>query len=152
VIELEGDQLVLKLGRSIPLVPLSADRFSLLGEYSIRFEVEDGKPVMVPEQAALGNERFDLMPRFTPTAAELAAYAGDYYAPELDVTWRLAVNGNGLTAELRGRRLATLAPTTLDAFASTEGSSLTFTRKGKRITGFTVQAGRVRNIAFARQP
>jgi CubicO group peptidase (beta-lactamase class C family) len=152
IIALEGDQLLLKLGRTIPLVPVSADRVSLLGQYTIRFETEGGKPVMVPEQAELGDERFELMPPFKPTAAELGAYAGDYYAPELDVTWRILIDGDGLKAELRGRELARLTPTMADAFSSTEGSSLTFVRKGKRITGFTVQAGRVRNIAFTRQP
>jgi CubicO group peptidase (beta-lactamase class C family) len=153
VIELAGDRLVLKMGRDLPLVPLSADRFSILESYSVRFETENGKPVLVPEQDVLGKDRFDLVPPFRPSAAELAAFAGDYYAPELDVTWRIVADRAGLRAELRGRELAKLSPTYADHFSSQQGSSLAFRRgKGGRATAFSVQAGRVRNIVFTRVP
>lgn len=153
IIELAGNQLVLKLGRDLPLVPLSADRFSILGSYSIRFETENGKPVLVPEQDALGKDRFELVPPFRPGAAQLAAFAGNYYAPELDVTWRITADSAGLRAELRGRELAKLVPTYQDHFSSPQGSSLAFRRgSGGRVTGFSVQAGRVRNIVFSRVP
>ena len=152
IIELVGDRLVLKMGRDLPLVPLSADRFSLLGSYSIRFETEGGKPVLVPEQNALGKDRFDLVPAYRPGAADLAAFSGDYRAPELDVTWRIVSDSAGLRAELRGRELARLAPTYADHFSSPEGS-LAFRRDRQgRVTAFTVQAGRVRNILFTRVP
>ena len=153
VIELAGDGLVLKMGRDLPLVPLSVDRFSILESYSIRFETENGKPVLVPEQDVLGKDRFDLVPAFRPGVAELAAFAGNYYAPELDVTWRITADSAGLRAELRGRELAKLRPTYQDHFSSQQGSSLAFHRgKGGRVTGFSVQAGRVRNIVFTRVP
>ena len=153
VIELAGDRLILKMDRDLPLVPLSADRFSISESYSIRFETENGKSVLVPEQDALGKDRFDLMPAFRPNAAQLAAFAGDYYAPELDVTWRVVADSVGLRAELRGRELAKLSPTYADHFSGQQGSSLAFRReKGGRVTGFSVQAGRVRNIVFRRVP
>jgi hypothetical protein len=153
IIELVGDRLVLKMGRDLPLMPLSADRFSLLDSYSIRFETEGGKPVLVPEQEALGKDRFDLVPAYRPEAADLAAFSGDYHAPELDVTWRIVRDSAGLRAELRGRELARLTPTYADHFSSAQGSSLAFRRDRRgRVTGFTVQAGRVRNILFTRVP
>jgi CubicO group peptidase (beta-lactamase class C family) len=153
IIELAGDGLVLKMGRDLPLVPLSADRFSIMESYSIRFETENGKPVLVPEQDVLGKDRFDLVPAFRPSVAELAAFAGSYYAPELDVTWRITADSAGLRAELRGRELAKLRPTYQDHFSGEQGSSLAFRRaKGGRVTGFSVQAGRVRNIVFTRVP
>ncbi|HEX9166771.1 MAG TPA: serine hydrolase domain-containing protein [Gemmatimonadales bacterium] len=153
IIELAGDRLVLKMGRDLPMVPLSADRFSILESYSVRFEMENGKPVLVPEQDVLGKDRFDLVPAFRPGAAELAAFAGDYHAPELDVTWRIVADSAGLRAELRGRELAKLSPTYADHFSSRQGSSLAFRRgKSGRVTGFSVQAGRVRNIFFTRVP
>lgn len=150
VIELQDAGLVLRVGQAIPLAPLGPDRFSLLGEYSIRFETENGKPVMVPEQAVLGDEPFDLVPSFRPTARQLAAFTGDYYAPELDVTWRILPDSGGLRIELRGRTLATLEPSAADQFTSSAGFSLSFRRAGGRVSGFTVQAGRVRNIGFSR--
>jgi hypothetical protein len=66
-------------------------------------------------------------------------------------------DATGLRAEIRGRELAQLTPTSPDAFVATSGilsgSSLRFQRDPNgQLIGFTVQAGRVRNVAFTRVP
>jgi CubicO group peptidase (beta-lactamase class C family) len=155
IIELVGDRLMLEMGEDIPLVPLAADRFSLVDGISIRFETEHGKPVMIPEHSELGDERYDLLPAFRPGAIELEELAGEYYSAELDVTWRVLADATGLRAEVRGREVAELRPTSPDAFVATSGtssgSSLRFQRGAdEQVAGFTAQAGRARNIAFTR--
>jgi CubicO group peptidase (beta-lactamase class C family) len=157
VIELVGSQLTLDVGEDLPLVPLSADRFSLVDGISIRFDTEHGKPVMILEQPGTGDDSYDLLPAFGPGAIELAEFEGAYHALELDVTWQVRADATGLRAEIRGRELAQLTPTSPDAFVATSGilsgSSLRFQRDPNgQLIGFTVQAGRVRNVAFTRVP
>lgn len=153
IVRLEGSQLALVLGRAIPMVPLSPDRFQIMGEYTLVFRAEDGKPTLRAEQQQLGDDVYDLVPTFTPTAAQLAEFAATYYAEELDVEYRITADSAGLGIGLRGRQLTHVTPTFAEAFSGDQGENLLFTRDRKgRVTGFTVQAGRVRNITFARKP
>jgi CubicO group peptidase (beta-lactamase class C family) len=84
-------------------------------------------------------------------AEQVRAFAGRYYSPELDATYTLTVAADTLRLERRTgvQLMRALAP---DRFAI--GSQVfAFERDAAgRVTGFTVQAGRVRNIRFARQP
>ena len=152
VIALVAGQLVFKIGGDLPLVPISADRFSLMGSYSIRFETEQGRPVLIPEQPELGDEKYDLIPPYQPGAAQLRALAGKYYADELGVTWQVRADSGGLKVEdFRGRELTRLTPSSADVFGSTLGIGVRFLRGAdRRVTGLSVQAGRVRNILFSR--
>jgi hypothetical protein len=69
----------------------------------------------------------------------------------LDALYDVSVAGDTLVARVRGRPLLRLLPTYADAF-SDGGTHVAFTRDGRRrVTGFTVQAGRVRNIRFIRR-
>ena len=153
VVRLEGSQLALVLGRAIPMVPLSPDRFQIMGEYTLVFGSDNGKPTLRAEQQQLGDDVYELVPAFTPTAAQLAEFAGAYYAGELDVEYRITADSAGLDIGLRGRRLTRVTPTFADAFSGDQGENLLFARDRKgRLTGFTVGAGRVRNILFVRRP
>ena len=153
MIRLEGSQLVLVLGRPIPMVPLSPERFQVMGEYTLVFGTDDGKPTLRAEQQQLGADVYELVSAFAPTAAQLAEFAGTYYAEELDATYQITADSSGLAVGLHGRSLAHVTPTYADAFGGEQGESFLFLRDRKgRVTGFTVQAGRVRNIAFARRP
>jgi CubicO group peptidase (beta-lactamase class C family) len=85
----------------------------------------------------------------TPSAAELAAYAGRYYSPELDRAYTVEVKDGGLA--LRGRRLdAALTPTVRDEFA--QGAMVVrFERDGQgRPVGFLLGQDRIRNLRFTR--
>jgi CubicO group peptidase (beta-lactamase class C family) len=87
---------------------------------------------------------------WTPAAADLAAFAGDYYSDELDVTYHVTVDGDHL---LMKRRLdqAPLQPTSQDTF-SAHGLTFHFERgTGGDVTAFTVEAGRVQHIRFTRR-
>jgi CubicO group peptidase (beta-lactamase class C family) len=85
----------------------------------------------------------------TPSAAELAAYAGRYSSPELDAAYTVEVKDGGLA--LRGRRMdALLTPTVRDEF--TQGSMVVrFERDAQgRATGFLLGQDRIRNLRFGR--
>ena len=95
--------------------------------------------------------RFKRVDFVTPTAAQLGEYAGRYLSTELQVTYRITVDKNRLVVGLPYQPEARdITPTVKDEFV-TRGQVVRFARKGKgRITGFAVDAGRVRNIEFVR--
>ena len=85
-----------------------------------------------------------------PDRAVLAAFVGEYYSEELDVTYRVVVGDSGLVVRTRRIDEAKLEPAWPDAFTTNFGSTIEFTRSGKRVIGFTIADGRVRGVKFAR--
>lgn len=90
-------------------------------------------------------------PALTP--AELAAYAGVYYAPELDVRYSVALADDQLLLRRRKYADAALTPVTGDAFfAKASGFDVEFTRDAAgQVAGLSITTGRVRRLAFRRE-
>ncbi|MGD8868941.1 MAG: serine hydrolase domain-containing protein [Gemmatimonadales bacterium] len=87
-------------------------------------------------------------PAFQPGAAQLAVYAGSYYSEELDATWDLVVKQDSLYLIGIADPFAAVAP---DEFRL-GGLALHFERDAQgRVVGLSVDAGRVREIAFVRE-
>lgn len=85
-------------------------------------------------------------------SVDLAPYAGAYVSEELGgVVYRFTVEGSSLV--LGGRQKRTLRPLGGDQFAG-DRWKVQFTRDAATgaVSGFSVEAGRVRNIRFVRQP
>jgi len=102
------------------------------------------------EDGDVETETFEPVERWTPAAADLAAFAGTYASRELDTTWRLVVEKGQLFIRHRGIPAQALTPTVRDAF-TLEGMNLVFRRGGGgKASGFTLDAGRVRGVVFAR--
>ncbi len=101
-----------------------------------------------------GQERtvFDPAAAWTPTAADIAEMAGSYTSNELDTAWRLAVEDGHLVVRHRGIPGKPLQPTVADTF-TLEGMSLHLSRDAAgKVSGFTLDEGRVRGVAFVRLP
>jgi CubicO group peptidase (beta-lactamase class C family) len=89
-------------------------------------------------------------PAYTPD--DLAAFTGVYTSPELETTYRIAVENGGLTVQ-RGveKQAMALQATGPDEFRA-QSAALRFVRgEGRNVTGLVLDAGRVRGIAFARR-
>jgi CubicO group peptidase (beta-lactamase class C family) len=85
-------------------------------------------------------------------AVRLSDFAGRYYSEELDATYIFAVDDGGLNLARRVTGSQPLRHVENDRFAA-GGQFFNFTRDAAgRITGFTVDAGRVRNVGFWRTP
>jgi hypothetical protein len=110
-----------------------------------------GRPVMKITTGELDDrdtEVFNPVTVVSPTAAELAELAGTYVSEELATTWRLALEDGKLYIRHRGLSKDPLAPTVKDAM-SVDGLSLRFQRDAAgKVTGFTLDEGRVRGIGF----
>ncbi len=94
----------------------------------------------------------DAGPSFTLSRNELAEYASSYRSGELLVTYEIEPGANVLRCRINGLPPVTLVPAAPDLFIEGDGEGeFTFLRDGRGgITGFTVAAGRVRNIGFER--
>jgi hypothetical protein len=84
---------------------------------------------------------------WTPSTADLGPFAGTYYSPELETTYTLSVVNGALSVSRRRAPRTELTPTATDSF-SARGLQFHFTREKGRVSGFTVDAGRTRNLRF----
>jgi len=88
------------------------------------------------------------------TAAQLTQFAGDYYSPELGTSYMLVIKDGKLVAQHRRHDDIPLTELDGDLFTSSRWffQTVQFTRDSeKRITGFRLTSGRVRNLRFDRQ-
>jgi CubicO group peptidase (beta-lactamase class C family) len=86
-----------------------------------------------------------------PTQEKLKEYEGDYYSDELGVTFKLALREGKLYFAHRNAPRGALQPTLKDRFVLGNWN-VSFKRDGeKKIAGFSLDAGRVRNLEFAKK-
>jgi len=87
----------------------------------------------------------------TPTAEQLQEYAGTYTSAELDCSYTLYLDGGKLMVRVKKNPPSILEMTDTDAFAASS-FKLVFNRDPSRqISGFTLDAGRVKNLAFQKE-
>jgi CubicO group peptidase (beta-lactamase class C family) len=87
----------------------------------------------------------------TLSPEQLAEFAGDYYSDELGTTYTVEVKDGKLVAQHRRHNDVDLTPTDVDQFAGDKWwfSRVHFMRsENKKITGFKLGGGRVRNLRF----
>ena len=150
--ELAGDTLVLRTGSRAALVPLGARRFRAAPATEVSFTGDRaGAPTALLVRSGGNTTTFDRVAS-PASSVRLADYDGDYYNPEVEVTFHLRMDGDSLVAWRGGRREGTLHPASRDLFV--DGSSeVDFTRdRSGRLTGFVLEAGRVRHLRFDLQP
>ncbi len=94
---------------------------------------------------------FESVTSATPTAAELADYAGSYVSEEIEPVYRMVVQDGKLTLTRLKHKPAPLEPRTVDVF-TTEIGTIRFTRDSNhRVSGFVLNSGRIRNFRFTRR-
>lgn len=85
-------------------------------------------------------------------SAALAPFAGRYYLPELDVSYVITVRDSALAVQPAGATVSTFRPRGADVFRMENGVTMTFARDRRgRVTGFTIDAGRVRGMTGERR-
>lgn len=89
---------------------------------------------------------------FVPTAAQIAEFAGAYRSDEIEAVYRMTLREGTLRLERLKSQPSALDPIVTDTFSSQLGT-LRFTRDGAgRVNGFTLDAGRIRNVKFWKEP
>jgi CubicO group peptidase (beta-lactamase class C family) len=131
--------------------PLAPDRFRATGyPVAVRFEEREGVSRMVETMGGEETVYLAVAP-FEVGIEDLAEYAGAYYSDELDVTYQVVQEGEGLLLRRRKFTDYALEPALRDAFRYRDANTLTFDRdEGGAITGFRLSSPRVWNLWFAR--
>lgn len=137
------------------LKAIGENRFVMLGlpvHVVIDFDVE-GSRVTAMRRTINGKPRGEFTPfqRRQASAKELLAYAGDYYSPELATRYRLYVDDDRLMLKLAEVDPMELTPMFDETFEHPDWGAFEFERDaGGAVSGFRLQSGRVRNLAFTR--
>jgi CubicO group peptidase (beta-lactamase class C family) len=107
---------------------------------------ESNRLTIAPETGAAVT--FDRVETFTPTTAQLEAFAGVYRSDEIEATYRIIVKDGGLRLERLKSKPSVLEPLVTDTFTGQPGV-IRFTRDATgAVTGFVLEAGRVRGMKF----
>ena len=145
-----GDTIFLAGGERTRLVPIEGNRFRADAGTEIRFVAGAAGPVAMIVRTAGDSVTFARADTAALSPAQLAEYAGNYRSEEVDATHNWRVEKGELVLYVNNRRLGVLEPSYKDGF--TRGGSVIDVQRDARgrITGFVVQAGRVRNLKFTR--
>lgn len=146
----EGDKLVIETrGEKFSLIPVSRSKF-VTKDASVDITVEFWPPDREALSAKVtvgGRQETNLKrtPKIAPLITEkLKAYAGSYYNEELPATYKIVVEDDRLVFKHRNAPEKPLKMIDKDKFLSEYGK-LEFKRgKSEKITGFYLDAGRVR--------
>ena len=131
------------------IVPLGGGRFRAGSGTELRFEgsATPSRMIVRTTGETVTYTRADTV---ALAPAKLAEYAGDYRSDEVDATHTWKVEKGQLVLYVNDRRLGVLEPGYNDGF--TRGGSVIDVQRDSRgrITGFVVEAGRVRHLRFTR--
>lgn len=131
-----------------PLVPASASRFRA-GDSWVVFD-EAGRTGFQVVGSDGDTLRYEPVDDFTPTAAQLAGFAGTYGSDEVGAELTFSVASGRLVMRDEAGNAVPLEPAYPDAF-TLGGSVIRFTREGERVTGLTVSSDRVWAMPFTRR-
>lgn len=147
---LSGDTLSVMAGERERLEAIGGGRFRAGAGSEVWFEGGDAAPSRMLARGSSDTVTFTRVDTAVLTAAARAAYVGEYYNEEIETTQRWAVEKDQLVLFANERRMGVLEPTYADGFL--RGASVIDVQRDARgrITGYTVQAGRVRNLRFTR--
>jgi CubicO group peptidase (beta-lactamase class C family) len=155
-IEREGDRLVLVMGPQRMPLPAISDSTFLLGEEDIRLVFHRESNGQVNRATLLGRGGSDPVRRmipYTPSPADLQAYTGRYYSPEIETVYTVVLQEGRLLARHRRHADVLLSPKQVNAFqgATSWMDRVTFERAADgTVSGMRVSSanGRLRNLWF----
>lgn len=153
-----GDTLhIANQNRRGELVPLGGNRFLMAGKAAnieLAFSGSDGKQpfdrltVMARFEEPTPHDRVE---EFAPTPAQLADYVGSYRSEELDVVYRIVMEGGALQLTASKKPADALRAVTQDLFSGEIGS-IQFNRDSVGgLSGFDLTSGRIKDVRFVRQ-
>ncbi len=95
---------------------------------------------------------FNPFTRRQPDRSELDAYSGIYFSPELQVSYELKVLKDRLVFQVANQEPREITALFGEIFENPDWGSFRFVRGDNGdVTGFRLQSGRVRNLAFFRE-
>ena len=138
-------------GARIELLPLSDSRFALLGvDGEAVFDTAAAGRALRLRRGTGREQTFVQMTPFSPTPAQLGAFAGRYRSAELEAVVEVKATDSTLVFSERRPGSLVMRPVYTDAFRGGIGVAEFSRDASGRVTGFVVNAGRVRALRFDR--
>ena len=149
-IRLVGDTLFSIGGERTRIVPLEGGRFRAGPGTELRFEGDAAAPSRLFVRTVGDTVTFIRADSVALAPAKLLEYAGDYWSPEVEATHTWKIEKGQLVVYVNNRRQGVLEPSYRDGFTR-GGNVIEVERDAKgRISGFVLEAGRVRHLRFTR--
>jgi CubicO group peptidase (beta-lactamase class C family) len=137
-------------GERTRVIPLGGGRFRAESGTELRFEGDPASPTRMIVRTTGDTATYTRADTVALTPAKLAEYAGDYRSNEVEAMHSWRIEKEQLVLYVNDRRLGVLEPTYKDGFVR-GGNVIDVQRDAKgRVTGFLVEAGRVRHLRFTR--
>ena len=147
---LNGDTLVSTGGQRMPLVPLGGGRFRGTGGAEVRFDQDGANASRMIVRTTGDAVTYTRADTAALTPAQLAEFVGSYRNDEVEATHSWRMDKAQLVVFAGDRRLGAPEPTYKDGFLM-GNSVIDVTRDARgRITGYVIEAGRVRHLRFTR--
>jgi CubicO group peptidase (beta-lactamase class C family) len=138
-------------GRPAELVPLSPTQFQV-GNRQFTFVRANGTRSRILETTADGDTvYYEPTGEFAPTAAQLAEFAGEYYSPDLETTFTVAVENGRLVMKRRPDTRIALTLLYTDAFNGSIGVVRFHRDASGRVIELGIGQGRVYDLRATRQ-
>ena len=144
-------KLVTELPFATTPTPIGADRFRIFGGSELIYRRDGARVRDVLVVSDGDTTRFEPTATWSPSVAQLAAYAGSYWSDELETRFKVVVRDGALVVQQRLGDEVKLAPTFADGFTSPVGAVIFSRGAGGGVNGFGVWAGRIRDVRFRRE-
>jgi hypothetical protein len=129
---------------------ITDDRFRIFGQEMI-YRRDGGRVREVLMVSDGDTTRYEPVAPASPSAAQLARYAGSYWSDELDTRLTITARDGALVMRTRLGDETKLAPAYADAFTSPTGTVI-FSRDAQgKVRGLGIWAGRIRDVRFRRE-
>jgi hypothetical protein len=145
---------------SFELAPKTANQFIVVAQGPVNEVIFESQQSAQPaggyrlifKRGGLGSDVYEKVEAASPSKADLAEYTGSFYSEELDTIYSMVVEKESLSVASKNRPARELTPTFRDGFTTEAGTRFEFSRDSQgRVSGFAVQAGRIRNVRFVKQ-
>lgn len=118
------------------------------GVSAYSFEGDSLNTKFVLTTKGMKNRTFEKVKKVTLTGAQLQEYKGEFYSPELDTKYQVTMNDTVLLLKIPRNDEMKFSPFIKDLFSGDYFSILFSSDKTKKISGFFLTTGRVRNPYF----
>lgn len=134
--------------QSYQLIPTSNNAFYRKDFHLVRFVFDEktGVPVIHERVEVWQTEKVEAY-QSTPNLKE---FTGEYYSPEVGVTYTIMVVEHQLAVFRNKGKIKTLLPVSKDVFGN-HFQGYQFIREAEIVSGFLIQDRRVRNLQFSRR-
>ena len=150
-LEVRDGKLWIAEGARTELLPLSDTRFTLRGaDGEAVFDSTSAGRTLRLRRGTGRDQVFEQMTPFSPTPAQLTAFVGRYRSAELETVVEVKATDSTLVLSERRPGSLVMRPVYTDAFRGGIGVTEFSRDASGRVTGFVVNAGRVRALRFDR--